>query len=173
MYPWMPMKCLELRIEYSSCLQSVSACRPGQWQPGREQTYLASRVDNLRREVLSLIPDLLAERVLDGRVVTFYEMPVHVAHGQRGFSCWESLLVACRASGYLDALAGTGCARLQVLAAFACRYWPRSPAGAGRARQLELAALAVEAGRARPGRAHRARSSKLPRSPGKAGRACY
>lgn len=59
----------------------------------RKETYLTSRIDNLRREVLSLIPDLLAERVLNGRVITFYEMPVHVAHGQRGFSCWEDLLV--------------------------------------------------------------------------------
>lgn len=100
----------------------------------RKETYLTSRIDNLRREVLSFIPDLLAERVLDGRVITFYEMPVHVAHGQRGFSCWEDLLVTCRTLGCLDALAGTGRARLLELAAsargrlaaLARRSWPRT-----------------------------------------------
>lgn len=85
----------------------------------RKETYLTSRIDNLRREVLSLIPDLLAERVLDGRVITFYEMPVHVAHGQRRFSCWEGLLVTCRTLRCLDAFAGTGRARLLELAASA------------------------------------------------------
>lgn len=83
----------------------------------RKETYLTSRIDNLRREVLSLIPDLLAERVLNGRVITFYEMPVHVAHGQRGFSCWEDLLVT------LSYLGMSGRARGRR---------PRSPRGAGR-----------------------------------------
>lgn len=44
---------------------------------------LAGRVDDLGRVVLPLVPDLLAEGVLDGRVVALDEVPVDVADGER------------------------------------------------------------------------------------------
>ena len=50
---------------------------------------LAGRVDDFRRIVLPLVPDLFAEGVLDGRVVALDKVPVDVAHGEGGFACWN------------------------------------------------------------------------------------
>jgi hypothetical protein len=47
---------------------------------------LPGRVDDLGRVVLPLIPDLLAEGVLNGRVVALDEMPVDVADRERRFA---------------------------------------------------------------------------------------
>ena len=49
---------------------------------------LARCVDDLGRVVLSLIPDLLAERVLDGRVVALDKVAVDITHCEGGFA-WE------------------------------------------------------------------------------------
>jgi hypothetical protein len=47
---------------------------------------LAGRVDNLGRKLLPLVADLLAEGVLDGRVVALDKVPVDVADGEGGFA---------------------------------------------------------------------------------------
>ena len=47
---------------------------------------LAGRVDNLGRVVLPLVADLLAKRVLDGRVVALDKVPVDVAHREGRFA---------------------------------------------------------------------------------------
>jgi hypothetical protein len=46
------------------------------------ESYLAGGVDNLGREVLALVADLLAEGVLDGRVVALYKVAVDIADGK-------------------------------------------------------------------------------------------
>ncbi len=48
---------------------------------------LAGRVDDLGRVLLALVSDLLAEGVLDGRVVALDEVAVDVADCEGGFAC--------------------------------------------------------------------------------------
>jgi len=85
------MKCLEFRIEYSSWWWFGSAEQSGD---GRgEQTNLAGGIDNLSRKVFSFVANLLAERVLDSRVVTLDEMTVYEAHRQGGLACGREVSV--------------------------------------------------------------------------------
>jgi hypothetical protein len=44
--------------------------------------YLASRIDNLRREILVLVPNHLTEGILNSRIVAVYEMTVDELHRQ-------------------------------------------------------------------------------------------
>jgi hypothetical protein len=49
--------------------------------------YLTSRIDNLRRKVLVLIPDHLAECVLNGRIVAVDKVAIDKLHRQTRFAC--------------------------------------------------------------------------------------
>lgn len=51
------------------------------------QKYLARRVDNLSRKVLILIPDDLAERVFNSRIVAVHKVPVDKLHRQTRLAC--------------------------------------------------------------------------------------
>ena len=44
--------------------------------------YLARRIDNLRRKVLTTVFDYFAERVLDGGIVAIYKMAIHKLHSE-------------------------------------------------------------------------------------------
>jgi hypothetical protein len=94
MYPWIPMKCFEFRMEYSSypTLQSALHFETQIAGPcdrallGKFSTHLPSSIDDLSGVVLALVLDDFAEGILDGGVVAFYEMTVHELHRERGFS---------------------------------------------------------------------------------------
>ena len=49
--------------------------------------YLSGRVNKLRREVLVLVPNDLAERVLNGGIVAVDKVAVHELHRETGFAC--------------------------------------------------------------------------------------
>lgn len=49
-------------------------------------SYLASRIDDLRRVVLAFVPDDLAEGVLDGGVIALDEVPVDILYSEGGFA---------------------------------------------------------------------------------------
>ena len=49
--------------------------------------YLSSCIDNLRREVLLLVSDNFAKRVLDGRVVALDEVAVNELDRQTRLAC--------------------------------------------------------------------------------------
>lgn len=63
------------------------ACRLPKLSP----TYLSGRVDNLSRELLALVLDHFAERVLDGGIVALDEMAVDELDRQTGLP-WSRLL---------------------------------------------------------------------------------
>jgi hypothetical protein len=46
------------------------------------RTYLAGRVDDLGRERLSLVNDLVTKGVLDGRIVALDEVTLAILHSQ-------------------------------------------------------------------------------------------
>jgi len=50
-------------------------------------TNLSSCVDNLGREILTLVPDLFAEGIFDGGVVALDKMAVDVSNSEGGFAC--------------------------------------------------------------------------------------
>jgi hypothetical protein len=52
--------------------------------------YLTSRIDNLRREVLRLVTNHLAESVLDSGIVAVYEMTVDELHRHTRLACSDS-----------------------------------------------------------------------------------
>ena len=62
------------------------------WNPGNVRyddkltAYLTRRVDYLRREVLTAVPDDLAECILDGGIVAVHEVSIHELHCERGFA---------------------------------------------------------------------------------------
>lgn len=74
-------ECRGLKHEAGNC--------PGDWFSCLKQniTNLSSCVDNFRRKVLTLVPDLFAEGVFDGRIVAFDEVTVDVSDSERGFAC--------------------------------------------------------------------------------------
>lgn len=84
----MPMKCLELRILYSSCVEAT----PGvsEWC-GMEilgnladcPTYLAGSVNNLRGIVSISVFNDPTESILNGRIVAFDKVPVDKLNGER------------------------------------------------------------------------------------------
>lgn len=53
---------------------------------------LARSVDNFRRIVLPLVPNLFAKGVFDGGVVRLDKVPIYVADRERGFTCGRGVL---------------------------------------------------------------------------------
>lgn len=86
MYPWIPMKCFEFRILYSSCT-AVSVVIPPRAKWLELSTNLSRRVDNLGRVILSLVPDRLGEGILNGRVVALDEATVDELDRKRRLAC--------------------------------------------------------------------------------------
>ena len=56
-------------------------------QAQRAYTYLSSSIDDLRRKLLPLVLDDLAEGVLNCGVVGLDEVAVDVLYSKRGFAC--------------------------------------------------------------------------------------
>lgn len=77
-YPCIPIECREFRILYSS--YSVST-----FNPSGMGSDLSSSIDNLSRVFLTFILYRLGKRVLNGRIIRFDEMILHILHGQRRF----------------------------------------------------------------------------------------
>lgn len=50
-------------------------------------SYLASCVDDLGGELLTLVLDIFAKSILDRGIIALYKVAVHKPHGEGGFAC--------------------------------------------------------------------------------------
>jgi len=80
-------------------------------------SYLASGVDDLGGKLLVLVPNDLAERVLDGRVVAVDKVAVDELHRQTRLACWHAAV--SHVVGSLLVL-NSPTARLPTMAIFLC-----------------------------------------------------
>lgn len=80
-YPWMPIKCFEFKILYSSCRPGVNKSGISRWQ--RERSYLPSSIYDLSRVVLSVVLDNPAECILNCGVIAFNEVMLNEADRER------------------------------------------------------------------------------------------
>lgn len=82
------MKCFEFRILYSSYCRRRQR---GTFFSQEENAYLSSSVYDLSGVVLSIVLDNPAEGILNCGVITFHEMMLDKADGERGFACNPAL----------------------------------------------------------------------------------
>lgn len=86
MYPWMPIKCFEFSMLYSSCSSHRSAKVSHRPSPlvhaaprltaGSWEAYLPRCVDDFCRKVLALIPYVLRKRIFYRGVVAIDKVPI-------------------------------------------------------------------------------------------------
>lgn len=89
-YPWIPMKCFELRILYSSLTTPNRISHVWCGMGSLMSTHLASGIYDLSCELLPFKLDDFAESIFNGRVITLNEVPIDELNRQRRFPYEQS-----------------------------------------------------------------------------------
>ena len=89
MYPWIPIKCLEFNMLYSSYGSiNFEDIHSQIYSP-----YLTSSINYLGCKVLSIVLDDTTKGVFNRRIITFHKMVLDETNGQRRFTYTDRRLV--------------------------------------------------------------------------------